>query len=172
MERMYSPWREVYMQSFKDEKPAGSEGKSVFADIPPEEDEERYVLCRGERCFAILNLYPYNAGHLMVIPYVQTPEFNDLDDATKLEIMQMSDLCMRALKLTMNPQGFNLGANLGKVAGGSVDTHIHFHIVPRWEGDTNFMPVLGDTKVLSNDLRRTYVQLREAIATLKAGKEK
>ncbi|NTV03025.1 MAG: HIT domain-containing protein [Chlorobiaceae bacterium] len=170
MERMYSPWREVYMQSFKDEKPASSEGKSVFADIPPEQDEERYVLCRGERCFAILNLYPYNAGHLMVIPYVQTPEFNDLDDQTRLEIMQMSGLCIQALKMTLKPQGFNLGANLGKVAGGSVDTHIHFHIVPRWEGDTNFMPVLGDTKVLSNDLRKTYIQLREAIATLQAGK--
>jgi ATP adenylyltransferase len=166
---MYSPWREVYMQSFKDEKQTPSEGKSIFADIPPEEDEERYVLCRAEHCFAIMNLYPYNCGHLMVIPYLQTPEFTDLDDATKLEIMQIADICMRALKVTLNPQGFNLGANLGKVAGGSVDTHIHFHIVPRWEGDTNFMPVLGDTKVLSNDLRRIYVQLRETIASLRSG---
>ncbi|NTU58826.1 MAG: HIT domain-containing protein [Chlorobiaceae bacterium] len=170
MQRMYSPWREVYMQSFKDEKTsAKDEGKSIFADIPPEEDEERYVLHRAERCFAIMNLYPYNCGHLMVIPYRQTPEFTDLDDETKLEIMQVSDLCMRAMKTTLNPQGFNLGANLGKVAGGSVDTHIHFHIVPRWEGDTNFMPVLGDTKVLSNDLRRIYIQLREAIADLQSG---
>lgn len=169
MQRMYSPWREVYMDSFKDEKhPKPEKGKSVFADIPPEQDEERYVLTRGEYCFAILNLYPYNCGHLMVIPYKQTPEFSDLDDKTMLEIMQMSDLCMRALKITHKPQGFNFGANLGKVAGGSVDTHIHFHIVPRWEGDTNFMPVLGETKVLSNDLRRTYIQLKETIDKLKS----
>ncbi|NTW75231.1 MAG: HIT domain-containing protein, partial [Chlorobiaceae bacterium] len=120
MQRMYSPWREIYMQSFKDEKPEPTEGKSVFADIPPEEDEARYVLCRGTHCFAILNLYPYNCGHLMVIPYMQTPEFSDLDDPTRLEIMQMADLCMQALKTTLKPQGFNLGANLGKVAGGSV----------------------------------------------------
>lgn len=171
MQRMYSPWREVYMQSFKDEKPASpGDGKSIFADIPPEEDEERYVLCRGTRCFAIMNLYPYNCGHVMVIPYLQTPEFTDLDDQTKLEIMQLADDCMQALRETLKPQGFNFGANLGKVAGGSVDSHIHFHIVPRWEGDTNFMPVLGDTKVLSNDMRRIYFQLRDAIAAVRSGR--
>ncbi|EAT58425.1 HIT family protein [Chlorobium ferrooxidans] len=166
MDRMYSPWREVYMQSFKDDKPAGANGKSVFADIPPEEDEKRFVLYRAKKCFIIMNLYPYNCGHLMVIPYLQTPDFIDLDHETKLEVMELTDLCIQALKLTLRPQGFNFGANLGRVAGGSVDTHIHFHIVPRWEGDTNFMPVLADAKVLSNDLRSTYSKLKEAIAEL------
>ncbi|AOS83973.1 HIT family hydrolase [Chlorobaculum limnaeum] len=169
MQRMYSPWRDVYMQTFKEEKPiVPEEGKSVFADIPPEQDEERFVLCRGEYCFAILNLYPYNCGHLMVIPYLQTPEFSDLDEKTMVEIFKMSNLCMEALKIAIKPHGFNFGANLGRVAGGSIDEHIHFHIVPRWEGDTNFMPVLGDTKVLSNDLRKTYIQLREAIQQLQS----
>jgi ATP adenylyltransferase len=159
------------MQSFKDEKPAPAPGKSIFADIPPEQDEERHVLYRGKTCFAILNLYPYNCGHLMIIPYMQTPEFSDLDDPTRLEIMQLTDVCIQALKIVLKPQGFNLGANLGKVAGGSVDSHIHFHIVPRWEGDTNFMPVLGDTKVISNDIRKTYIQLREAIAGIMSNRE-
>ena len=113
-----------------------------------------------------MNLYPYNCGHLMVIPYHQTPEFGDLDDETMLEVMRLTDLCMNALKKAISPHGFNFGANLGKVAGGSVDSHIHFHIVPRWEGDTNFMPVIGDTKVLSNDMRRLYLQLRELIRDL------
>ena len=166
MQRMYSPWREVYMQSFKDIKSAGKEEKSVFSDIPPEEDDERFVLHRGKTCFIIMNLYPYNCGHLMVIPYLQTPDFSALDSETKLEIMDLTDLSIKALKETLKPQGFNFGANLGRVAGGSVDTHIHFHIVPRWEGDTNFMPVLADAKVLSNDMKSTYTNLKKAIAAL------
>ena len=166
MHRMYSPWREVYMQSFKNEKSAGEAGKSVFADLPPEEDEKRFVLYRGKKCFIIMNLYPYNCGHLMVIPYLQTPDFSDLDQETKLEVMELTDLSIQALKRTLRPQGFNVGANIGKVAGGSVDTHIHFHIVPRWEGDTNFMPVLADAKVLSNDMNSTYKNLKKAFADL------
>ena len=102
----------------------------------------------------------------MVIPFLQTPDFSSLDNETKLEIMDLTDLCIKALKETLKPQGFNFGANLGRVAGGSVDTHIHFHIVPRWEGDTNFMPVLADAKVLSNDMKTTYSNLRKAILTL------
>ncbi|HCD37075.1 HIT domain-containing protein [Chlorobium phaeovibrioides] len=163
MDRMYSPWRETYMQSFKEEKSAASSGKSVFADIPPEEDEERFVLYRGKRCFIIMNLYPYNCGHLMVIPYFQTASFTGLDRETKLEVMELTDLSIRALEKTLKPQGINFGANLGRVAGGSVDTHIHFHIVPRWEGDTNFMPVLAEAKVLSNDMRALYRNLKTAI---------
>lgn len=166
MRKMYSPWREVYMESFKDENHPFHPGKTIFTDIPPEEDEERYVLHRADKCFIIMNLFPYNCGHLMVIPYLQTPELSDLDDATKLEIMQLADICMEALRRTIHPHGFNFGVNVGKVAGGSVDSHIHFHIVPRWEGDTNFMPVIGETKVLSNDMRRLYTQLRKAIGEI------
>lgn len=155
------------MQSFKEEKPR-KEG-SVFADIPPEEDEERFVLHRGEKCFIIMNLYPYNAGHLMVIPYRQTPNFSDLDAQSRLEVMDLTDLAMKALERTISPHGFNVGANLGRVAGGSVESHIHFHIVPRWEGDTNFMPVLAEAKVISNDMRTLYGNLKSAIADLLAG---
>ncbi len=171
MNRMYSPWREVYMHTFKDDKPAAEDGKSVFADIPPEDDEKRFVLHRGLRSFIIMNLYPYNCGHLMVIPYMQTADFSELDKETKLEVMELTDLSMKALKLTLRPQGFNVGANLGRVAGGSVDNHIHFHIVPRWEGDTNFMPVLADAKVLSNDMVSTYRNLRKAFTDLLRAQE-
>ena len=115
MHRMYSPWREVYMQSFKDEKQPGEAGKSVFADLPPEEDEKRFVLYRGKTCFIIMNLYPYNCGHLMVIPYLQTPDLSDLDRETKLEVMELTDLSIKALKRTLRPQGFNVGANMGKL---------------------------------------------------------
>jgi ATP adenylyltransferase len=171
MNRMYSPWREVYMQSFKDDKPAGKDGKSIFVDIPPDEDEKRFVLYRAKKCFIIMNLYPYNCGHLMVIPYQQTPDFSELDKETKLEVMELTDLSIKALKIALRPQGFNVGANLGRVAGGSVDNHIHFHIVPRWEGDTNFMPVLADAKVLSNDMRSTYQNLRKAFSDLTQAEE-
>ncbi|NTW82982.1 MAG: HIT domain-containing protein [Chlorobiaceae bacterium] len=166
MQRMYSPWREVYMQSFKEEKTLCDSGKSIFSDMPPEEDEQHFVLHRAKKCFIIMNLYPYNCGHLMVIPFMQTPEFSDLDRETKLEVMELTDLCIKALKLTLKPHGFNLGANLGRIAGGSIDNHIHFHIVPRWDGDTNFMPVLADAKVLSNDMILTYKNLKKAIAEL------
>lgn len=168
MQRMYSPWREVYMQSFKEESYLCQSGKSIFADLAPEEDEQHFVLHRAKKCFIIMNLYPYNCGHLMVIPYLQTPEFSDLDRETWLEVMELTDLSIRALKKVMRPHGFNTGANLGRIAGGSVDNHIHFHIVPRWDGDTNFMPVLADVKVLSNDMISTYKNLKAAITELLA----
>jgi ATP adenylyltransferase len=154
------------MESFKDDKSPGSSGKSIFSDIPPEEDEKHFVLHRARKCFIIMNLYPYNCGHLMVIPFMQTPEFSELDSETRLEIMNLTDLCMKALRVTLRPHGFNLGANLGRIAGGSVDNHIHFHIVPRWDGDTNFMPVLADVKVLSNDMQLLYRNLKKAIAEI------
>lgn len=162
MERLFSPWRSKYIDSFK-ENAKKTDGKSIFADIPPEEDEARMVVYRGQTSFVIMNLYPYNAGHLMIIPYKQTPNFSDLESETRLEIMNLIDLSMKALMHTLSPHGFNVGLNLGSVAGGSVDSHIHFHVVPRWHGDTNFMPILADTKVISNDMRELYYKLRDAM---------
>lgn len=165
MDKMYSPWRTSYMDSFKGDQPANksSDGKSIFADIPPEEDEKRFVVYRGKTSFIIMNLYPYNAGHVMVIPYKQTPNLADLNDETMLEIMQLISLSIEALTRVLKPQGFNIGVNMGQVAGGSVDSHIHFHVVPRWDGDTNFFPVISDTKVISNDMNRAYKELRDAV---------
>ncbi len=161
MEQLFSPWRSKYMESFKGDRQP--DRKSIFADIPPEEDEARMVVHRAKTSFIIMNLYPYNAGHVMIVPYKQTPNFSDLDSDTRLEIMNLIDLSMRALTEVLSPHGFNVGLNLGSVAGGSVDSHIHFHVVPRWHGDTNFMPVIADTKVISNDMRALYYKLRDAI---------
>ena len=156
------------MDSFKGDQPANKcpDGKSIFADIPPEQDEERFVIYRGKHSFIIMNLYPYNCGHVMVVPYKQTPRFSDLNDDTKLEIMQLIELSIDALNKVLQPQGINMGVNMGHVAGGSVDSHLHFHVVPRWDGDTNFLPVVADTKVISNDMRRVYKDLRNAITEI------
>jgi ATP adenylyltransferase len=167
MDKMFSPWRSKYIASFK-EPASKNEKKSIFADLPPEEDEARLVVYRGKKCFVIMNLYPYNAGHLMVIPYQVTPHLSDLDDEAKLELMNLIDLSMKALQEVCKPHGFNIGANIGNVAGGSVDSHLHFHIVPRWNGDTNFMPVIAETKVISNDMQELYRQLKVTFARLTA----
>lgn len=165
MDKMFSPWRSKYIASFKDPAPKNEKG-SIFADLPPEEDEARLVVHRGKKCFVIMNLYPYNAGHVMIIPYQVTPHLSDLDDEAKLELMTLIDLSMKALQEVCKPHGFNIGANIGSVAGGSVDSHLHFHVVPRWHGDTNFMPVIADTKVISNDMRELYRSLKEAFIRL------
>ena len=167
MDKMFSPWRSKYIASFK-EPTSKHEKKSIFADLPPEEDEARLVVYRGKKCFVIMNLYPYNAGHLMVIPYQVTPHLSDLDDEAKLETMNLIDLSMKALQEVCKPHGFNIGANIGNVAGGSVDSHLHFHIVPRWNGDTNFMPVIAETKVISNDMQELYHQLKATFTRLTA----
>lgn len=203
MDRLFSPWRSAYIDAVKQDKqstalPKGS-GKSIFADLLPEDDEANLVVHRGAHAFIIMNLYPYNSGHLLVIPYKQTAALSALDDATKLEMMQLIDLGMAALQRVAKPHGFNVGANLGSseraerdgelaergderaerdgeraeqssVAGGSVESHLHFHIVPRWSGDTNFMPVLADTKVISTDMTTLYHRLRTALAEIIAGK--
>jgi ATP adenylyltransferase len=159
---MYSPWRSQYIKGFKEPKKSRKK-KSVFADIKKKDDKKRLVVHRGKKAFIIMNLYPYNSGHLMVIPFKQTADFSELDRDTKLEMMDLVELCIKILTQVMKPHGFNIGVNLGKVSGGSVDTHLHFHVVPRWNGDTNFMPVIGNTKVISDDMKRTYKDLREAI---------
>jgi ATP adenylyltransferase len=163
---MYSPWRSKYIATFKEPEKEKPKGGSIFADIAPEDDEARLVVYRGKTCFIIMNLYPYNAGHLMVLPYRVTPDLNSLSSEEKLDMMNLTELAVDALAETIKPHGFNIGANLGAVSGGSVDTHIHLHIVPRWNGDTNFMPVLGDVKVISNDMTEMYHQLRAACKKL------
>ncbi|MDX2129579.1 MAG: HIT domain-containing protein [Chloroherpetonaceae bacterium] len=170
MENMYSPWRSSYIDSFKEPNKSlsksGTPGKSIFADIKPEEDEERWVVYRGNFSFIIMNLYPYNAGHLMVIPYKQTPTLYELNDSEKLEVMKLIEVSMKALEIVLKPHGFNVGLNLGQVAGGSVSEHLHFHIVPRWGGDTNFMPVIAETKVISTEMKSMYYKLRDTCKEL------
>lgn len=163
MKRMFSPWRSKYIASFKNEKPR--KGESLFTGILRQnKDAKNFVIVRKTHCFVMMNLYPYNSGHLMVIPYRQTADIAALTAEEHTEIMETTAQMIGILKKIMNPQGFNFGANLGRAAGAGVDDHIHFHIVPRWTGDTNFMPTLGDVKVVSEEMNATY---KKIIAELK-----
>tara|TARA_B100001057_G_scaffold153819_1_gene153998 strand:+ start:233 stop:700 length:468 start_codon:yes stop_codon:yes gene_type:complete len=123
-------------------------------------DEDNLILFRGEHSFVCMNLYPYNNGHIMILPndIVEKPE--DLEDTILFEIMKIASLSMKIIREKMNAEGFNFGANIGASAGAGIAEHLHFHIVPRWKGDTNFMPVIGNTKVHVQGLSDTYVMLR------------
>lgn len=163
MQRMWSPWRSKYLESFKKPPKRSRKGESIFtAALKAKNDDKHFIVWRGVYCFVIMNLYPYNSGHLMIVPYRQTGRFEDLTSDEFVEIMATAQRAKLALDKVMKPQGYNFGANMGRAAGAGVDNHIHFHIVPRWNGDTNFMPVLGSTKVISEDMRMTLTKLRKA----------
>ncbi len=148
-------------------KTPGSQ-ECIFCALPAaHRDEEYYILYRGEHCFMMLNLYPYNPGHLMIAPYQHLNSIEKLDSATLAELMSQAQLALRVIRQTMQPDGFNMGINEGKVAGAGFDGHMHMHIVPRWNGDTNFMPVLADVKVIPEHLENTYRQLKQALDALK-----
>lgn len=163
MDKMWSPWRSQYIASFAEEKKAGG---CIFcaAAAEPMESESSLVVHNGRLTITVLNLYPYNNGHAMVVPRRHLSDFEALTAEEHSEIMERLRATMRALRQCGNPDGFNVGANLGRVAGAGIADHLHFHIVPRWNGDTNFMPVLGEVKVLSQDLLATRTQLMEALA--------
>jgi ATP adenylyltransferase len=140
----------------------------IFCTQPAEQrDEEHHILYRGEHCFMMLNLYPYNNGHLMIAPYRHVGALESLEAATLAELMAQAQLALKALRLAMNPDGFNMGINEGKVAGAGFADHIHFHVVPRWNGDTNFMPVIADVKVMPEHLDNVYRQLKDALEKVK-----
>ena len=130
-------------------------------------DEEHYILYRGTLCFMMLNRYPYNNGHLMIAPYQHVASIEGLDAATLGELMTQAQFALRALRLVMKPDGFNMGINDGKVAGAGFADHMHLHIVPRWNGDTNFMPIIADIKVIPEHLDIVYQQLKGALESLR-----
>lgn len=134
------------------------------SQAPPDRDEDNLVLARGETSFVILNLYPYNTGHLMVAPYRHVGELEDLSHEEVDEVWVWTRRSVAAHREASQPQGFNIGINLGTVAGAGVPDHFHLHVVPRWGGDTNFMPVIGDTKVLPELLKETYAKLKPLLA--------
>jgi len=157
LKTLWAPWRIEYIRSPKHDG-------CIFCDFPKEDrDRERLILYRGEHSFIIMNNYPYNPGHVMIAPYRHVGKWEDLTDDELLEIMELSQLMIKALKKAMNPHGFNMGVNLGRVAGAGIDDHVHLHIVPRWNGDTNFMPVIADTKVIPESLEEAYDELKKAI---------
>jgi ATP adenylyltransferase len=133
----------------------------IFCTKPAQtDDKENLLLFRGKTCFVLMNLFPYNNGHLMIIPYKHTSDILDIDKETSGEMWELLCLSKKALTTVMNPDGFNAGMNIGRSAGAGIDQHIHLHIVPRWNGDTNFMPVTGETKVISQALSETYDALK------------
>ena len=168
MEKLWSPWRSQYIDSCKHKEKEGKKN-CVFCELLDVEtsDMDNLVVERGKFTFTVLNLYPYNNGHLMIVPYRHTSDFSSLNNEEKNEVMNKLQLAEQALKIISRPQGFNVGANIGKASGAGIDDHIHFHIVPRWNGDTNFMPALGEVKVISQDLLATKKLLLEAYRELK-----
>ncbi len=160
MESLHAPWRIEYIRA-----PKPAEIESLFTRIArSDQDEANYVIARERTCYALLNTYPYTGGHLMVVPYKQAQDFNDLTDEELIGLMKLTRRCQNALASVMKPDGFNIGINLGKVAGAGILGHLHVHIVPRWQGDTNFMPVLANTTVMPLALAELAAQLRSALA--------
>lgn len=156
MEQLWAPWRMTYLEC-KD-KDAGDCCVFCIRDRV-DEDPQRLVLFRGRHAFVIMNKYPYNNGHLLLAPYRHVPDIIDLTDEEMAEMHQMLRLARNVLQEALNPQGFNIGINLGRIAGAGLADHLHMHIVPRWSGDTNFMPVFSEVRVLPQHLDATYALL-------------
>jgi Diadenosine tetraphosphate (Ap4A) hydrolase and other HIT family hydrolases len=159
---MWSPWRSEYVSN-ANERTSPSEG-SLFTHLLEEEnDEENLILWRGERVFVIMNRYPYNNGHLLILPIREVARYGELTTAEQQALAAAVDRCIGWLRATLSPEGFNVGMNLGVAAGAGIPDHLHMHVVPRWEGDTNFMSSTAETRVLPEDLSTTYQKLRATI---------
>ena len=157
---LWAPWRMGYISMAKNKF-----GPCLFCDKSNiGKDEENLVVHRGENSYILLNLYPYNNGHLMIAPYDHERNFENLQSDTQVEMMNLMNRAMGVLRKNLNADGFNFGANFGEVAGAGIKEHLHFHLVPRWIGDTNFMPVMGHTKVMVEGLKETWKQLAEAFS--------
>jgi ATP adenylyltransferase len=161
MEMLYAPWRIHYIVAPK----PPSTGVSLFAQIAQSNDDiANLVIARNRSCYALLNKFPYTGGHLMVVPYQQIFDLHGLTDEELASLMKLVRRCQDALTQVMKPEGFNIGFNLGRAAGAGIAEHLHIHVVPRWAGDTNFMPVLADTRILPEALTELAAKLRAALA--------
>jgi len=153
-EVVWAPWRLAYIER------ATPQGGCIFVDLPAEgKDRENLILWRGKTGFVMLNAHPYSNGHLMVAPYRHTAEIGELNEDELLEIQVLIAACVRWLRTAYGPEGFNLGCNMGKVAGAGIPDHIHWHVVPRWNGDTNFMTSIAEVRVLPQSLADSYDRL-------------
>ena len=154
MKQLWAPWRMEYIKSEKSDE-------CIFCVLPSSQDDEKNrILFRGKYSFVIMNIFPYNCAHLMVSPYRHIGCVTEQNDSERFEVNQLNQECIKILKTVSEPDGFNIGYNIGKAAGAGYDEHIHCHIVPRWSGDTNFMPVIGDVKVHPEHLLSTYEKLQ------------
>lgn len=156
MERLWAPWRLQYVTQ---DDPHGC----IFCDKPESgDDRAAYIVYRGAQAYVMLNAFPYNNGHLMVVPYAHLATLEEMPPEALHEMMDLTQQCSRVLKLTFEPDGLNAGFNLGAAAGAGIADHLHLHIVPRWRGDTNFMPVIGDVRVIPQSLDEAYTVLHDA----------
>lgn len=156
MDYLWTPWRYTYLKS------ADQAHGCIFCDKPKENDDEKNLIVhRGKHCFVILNAFPYTSGHAMIVPYAHLDEFQKLDSATANEITALAQKLEGILRSLYRPEGINLGMNIGKAAGAGVAGHVHMHILPRWTADANFMTVVGETRVLPEDLATTYKRMKE-----------
>jgi ATP adenylyltransferase len=157
MEPLHAPWRIAYLLG---PKPAPAAGELFKQIAQSNDDEANLVIARDRTCFAVLNRYPYTGGHLLVVPYKQTPDLNGLTGEELSDLMQLTLRCQNALTAVMQPHGFNIGINIGASAGAGIVDHVHLHIVPRWNGDTNFMPVIAGATVVPEALSEVAAKLR------------
>jgi ATP adenylyltransferase len=148
VERLWAPWRLSYIEA---PRPEGC----VFCDQASQTDEEALIVHRGEHCYVVLNLYPYGSGHLMILPFRHVSSPGDLNADERTELWDLLDRSLRATREGLNAQGHNVGFNLGTAAGAGIEDHLHLHVVPRWQGDVNFMPVLADVRVMPQHLSET-----------------
>ncbi len=160
MRVLWAPWRMKYIKS------ASELGECIFCKAVEGSDEDNWVVHRGKHSIAMLNIYPYNTAHVMIAPkrHIPRPELLTVEEI--LDIHKTLSLLIKAIDVEYNPHGYNIGINIGKVAGAGIEAHLHIHIVPRWSGDTNFMPVIAGVKVIPEDLKITYERLRNAIRAL------
>lgn len=158
LQRLWTPYRMNYIAEAPT-RHTDEPRSQPFTDIPTLPDEDGLVVARGEAVYAVLNLYPYNPGHLMVVPYRRVSELEDLTDTESSELMAFTQQAIRVIKAVSNPMGFNVGLNLGKVSGGSLAEHLHMHVVPRWIGDANFITIIGGSKIIPQLLRDTRTLL-------------
>jgi ATP adenylyltransferase len=162
MEQVFAPWRIEWIE--REDKNADVEGCVLCAFGGADDDRDNRVVARSDHAYVLLNNYPYNPGHVMVVPHTHTGEYRALDADVLADHARLKQRTLAALDDALDPDGFNAGLNLGQGAGGSIDDHLHTHVVPRYEGDTNFMPVVGDTKVIVEALADTYDRLHGAFA--------
>lgn len=163
MQRMWSPWRSEYVEAAAQRSPSDAD-QSLFADLEQDgHDEENLILWRGDHVFVIMNKYPYNNGHLLIVPYREVRAYDALTPDEQIAIARTIDRCIRWLRQALHPDGFNVGMNLEDGSGAGVPEHVHVHVVPRWQGDTNFMTTTSETRVLPEALSTTYRRLRAII---------
>lgn len=161
MKQIWAPWRVEYIKLYNEVKNKKKKAKCFLCLNKAKHDNDNLVLFRGKKSFVIMNRFPYNAGHLMIAPYRHFGEIEKCNLNEYNEMFRLMQKSVKVLKTTMKPDGFNVGINLGYVAGAGVPGHLHIHIIPRWLGDTNFMPIIGNTKVINEDLYKMYLNLKE-----------